>query len=661
MGRKNKSRQTGSVVPPQLASIQHSALEKGLASARHHISSRNPVLAVKAYRGLLADYPKNAEIYFELGGVYWQLGLLADAETVYRSALKLRPMHADAQCNLGIIVWRQYGVSEAIPYFQKALKADPKHIGAMYNLAGMLAQEGRCVEAIHWFDKLLKREPLYADAWIYKGNAHYERGEFELAKKCYVKVAELQPSGGAQVRLAAAIPMIPDSVEHIGSMRERFLSQLQALIDVGLTVQDPIRENGYTNFFLAYHGLDDLPLQRKYAALYEKACPSLLYEGSLRRKMVKFSVGEKIRIGFISKYLKGHSIGKTSYGIIKYLDRNQFEVVVIFLGPPSDQMGRAIASAADEVLVLPNELRSARQMIEKTQLDILFYQDIGMDPFTYFLAFARLAPVQCTSFGHPVTSGIKNMDYYISTELWEPEDADSHYSETLIRLSGVASVAYYLKPELPDEMKPRSYYRLPENVHLYICPQTLFKFHPDFDYLMADILRKDMDGLIVLIEGKHKPWADILRRRFARSVPDVIDRICFVPRQDGEDYMNLLRIADVMLDTVHFCGFNTTLEGFAAGLPVVTLPGRFMRSRHTAAFYRKMGYLECIANDEEHYVEIALRLGTDEVHRGKVMEEIDSRLNELWEEKEVIEGFEKFFKEAHQVAMARTKSGYIDS
>ncbi len=41
-----------------------------------------------------------------------------------------------------------------------------------------------------------------------------------------------------------------------------------------------------------------------------------------------------------------------------------------------------------------------------SSLDILFYPDLGMTPLTYFLAFARLAPVQCVSWGHPVTTGI---------------------------------------------------------------------------------------------------------------------------------------------------------------------------------------------------------------------------------------------------------------
>jgi predicted O-linked N-acetylglucosamine transferase (SPINDLY family) len=640
VGKSGKARNRAKHVPD--------AIKQQTALARKHVASGNLVQAAEVYRKAISDYTDSDSCYFELAGVYWRQGLLKEAESAYRSALKLNPGNADIYCNLGIIVWKLSGWRDAASYFSEAVGLNPRHIHAMYNLGGMLLQEGECEEAVHWFAKILEIEPGHADAWMYKGNAHFEMGEYDLAMTCYSKHAKLKPSGGALIRLAAAIPMIPESVGHISAIRDSFMNRLQDLIDAGIKVADPVGENGYTNFFLAYHGLDDLPLQRKYAELYEKACPSLIYESKHCRSLAAGNTNHRIRVGFISKYFRGHSIGKTSCGVIKQLDRQKFEVVVIFVGPPGDQTAHAIAEAADKVLVLQNDLANARRLVGEMQLDILFYQDIGMDPFTYFLAFSRLAPVQCASFGHPVTTGIRNIDYYISTDLWEPDGADAHYSEVLVRLKNVASVAYYYRPVFPAYHRSRSYFGLPENSHLYICPQTLFKFHPDFDEIMAGVLRQDADGVVVLIEGRHKTWGRILRRRFESAIPDVAHRIRFVARQNGAEYLNLLRVSDVMLDTMHFCGFNTSLEGFSAGLPVVTMPGSYMRSRHTAAFYRKMNYLECIAENLEQYIELAIRLGKDDQYREKVVSEIENRLHVLWEEGEVISEFEEFFQFAYR-------------
>jgi protein O-GlcNAc transferase len=62
-------------------------------------------------------------------------------------------------------------------------------------------------------------------------------------------------------------------------------------------------------------------------------------------------------------------------------------------------------------------LERAHTQLGALELDVLFYQDIGMESVSYFLSFARLASVQCVSFGHPNTTGVPNMDYFISNDL----------------------------------------------------------------------------------------------------------------------------------------------------------------------------------------------------------------------------------------------------
>lgn len=54
---------------------------------------------------------------------------------------------------------------------------------------------------------------------------------------------------------------------------------------------------------------------------------------------------------------------------------------------------------ADEVVPLPQDLQSCRERIQAWSLDVLVYPELGMDPVAFFLAFARLAPVQVCSQG----------------------------------------------------------------------------------------------------------------------------------------------------------------------------------------------------------------------------------------------------------------------
>src|SRR6185312_8455044 len=355
----------------------------------------------------------------------------------------------------------------------------------------------------------------------------------------------------------------------------------------------------------------------------------------------------KIRVGLISQFFRRHSIGRTSGGFFAQLSRERFEVIAIFVDAPvGDEVSQAIQRDADRTLVVPKDLERARAQIAALQLDILFYQDIGMEPFTYFLSFARLAPVQCVSFGHPDTSGVPNVDYFVSNDLYEPDGAQAHYSETLHLLHGLGSLAYYERPLLREPRKSRAAFGLPADRPLYLCPQNLFKVHPDMDDLIAAILRRDPRGVVALVGGRVRSWSLRLRERWQASMPDVQQRIGFVPRTDPDSYLHLIACADVMLDTVHFNGMNTSLEAFAVGTPVVTLPTAFQRGRHTQAMYRRMGLDELVARDAAGYVDLALRLANDTSFRARISTSILERNAVLFRDRRVVEEFERFFVEA---------------
>ena len=60
-----------------------------------------------------------------------------------------------------------------------------------------------------------------------------------------------------------------------------------------------------------------------------------------------------------------------------------------------------------------------------------------MVPKIQILSSLRLAHIQCSTWGHPITSGFKNIDYYFSSELMENQNSQKHYSEKLITLPGL--------------------------------------------------------------------------------------------------------------------------------------------------------------------------------------------------------------------------------
>ncbi len=362
--------------------------------------------------------------------------------------------------------------------------------------------------------------------------------------------------------------------------------------------------------------------------------------------MPSASPGGRLRIGFLSTNLFQHTIGKFYQGIIQKLSRDRFEVVLIRPPQDADPIGDEIGRDADRQIEIPYNLYAARDLIAAERLDILFYPDLGMSPLTYYLAFARLAPVQCVSWGHPVTTGIPAIDYFISAKSIEPVEAQAHYSERVILLDRLPS--YYFRPHHTANAFTRAEMGFAGDVKLYLCPQSLFKLHPDFDLVLATLLRRDPKARLLLLSGVHKHWDHLLAARIAKGFPDVVERVIFVPRIPQTEFFRLLMMADVILDPPFFGGGNTSYEAFAMGLPIVTWPGPFMRGRVTEGCYRQMGFTELVADSLDSYVEIALRLANDDEWRARVKNEIATRSAGLYEDATMVAELEDFLSAAYE-------------
>lgn len=596
--------------------------------------------------------PDYVDAHNNLGAVLHSLGNLAEARTHFVTALRLKPDLAAAHNNLGNVLKDQGQAADALECYQRALRLKPDFAEAFNNIGSVLQEQGRLSEAADFYQRALRVRPEYAAACSNLGNVYRDQGKWSEAIGCFERALALTPNDGLRIKAALVTPVIVESADAILQHRGRIAEHLARLLNEDLSVADPVFDVGLTSLYLAYHGRDDRNLQSEMAALYTRATPTLPFAAPHCTPTRCPAAPEPIRIGFISRHFHNHSNARLNVGLVRALSRRDFRVVLLRFPGHDDAYGEFVQQSADEVVTLAVHLETARRQIAEQQLDVLFYTDIGMEPLTYFLAFARLAPVQCTTWGVPATTGIPAIDYFISSVDLEPVDADRHYTENLVRLENLPTF-YYAPQTTPS--KSRTELGLDEYAALYVCPQSLFKIHPEFDGLIGEILRTDPRGQVLLLAGQQPHWTDLLSRRLRSVIPDVAERVKFLPRQSPEDFLQILRTADVLLDPIHFGGGNTTYEAIEFGTPIVTWPGEFMRGRVTYACYRKLGVMDCVAADRDEYVRIAVRLANDRAWRDQIQNRILAAKHVLFENAGAIRELECFFKNAVHESRALRK------
>lgn len=68
---------------------------------------------------------------------------------------------------------------------------------------------------------------------------------------------------------------------------------------------------------------------------------------------------------------------------------------------------------------------------------------------------------------------------------------------------------------------------------LYLVPQTLYKLHPDFDTLVAGVLKADVSGCVVFIRAFEKATTEALVGRMSKALLAAgvgFERVVFIRR-----------------------------------------------------------------------------------------------------------------------------------
>jgi CRISPR-associated protein Csy1 len=623
------------------------------------------------FEAAVARKPDWVAAWIALGNARLDASEFAAARDALERAVALDPRAARAWNALGLAELELAHPEEATRAFRQAIAADPRHAGAHLNLARLANREGRFDDALASLESAIAADPRQAEALLLRmqilrrrrdpraGPAHEEavgrlpedarvrvawaeylwelgraddaRAEFERAQA--LDPRNLRAALGARLVLPA-IYRDPADLETNRGRYARGLEELHAQASrfAGASPGTALAGATWTNFYLAYQGRNDRELQSRYGDFLAKVLRPSLPEYFADRARPRR--GGRLRVGFYSYFFFNCTAGRYFASWIHDLDPARFEKVVFYTNPWVADDTRAIAASVERFHhVAGYPLQAIARAVAAEELDVLVFPELGMHPDTFALAALRLAPVQVAGWGHPTTTGLASIDAFLSCAEMEPPGAQEAYRERLVGLPGIGT--RYQRPRT-GATKTREELGLPADATLYLCPQSLFKIHPDNDELFARVLAGDPRGRLVFFGYREGAVTRQYRQRLlaalARAGVDGESRALFLGFLPHGDYLRVNQLCDAMLDTLHWSGGNTSLDAIAAGLPMVTLPGELMRGRQSAAMLRRLGLDELVARDVEDYVGLALRLGTDPAWRGDIRRALEERAGSLFDD-----------------------------
>jgi protein O-GlcNAc transferase len=619
-----------------------------------HLRADEKALAIASCKRALALNPVMVAAQQSLSRILLDTEQLEQAEASYRREIELTPEHFGPYHQLGVVLSRMKRHAGAIEQFKRAISLNP-HSGASYFSLGETytefdSESGESLALAEAnYEKAVEVEPTVSSFLCSLGFSYWRGARHDRAMTSFDRAIELDPNN-AKARWARVMLWAPAfSSKGSGDSPDRsaFGSELARFEDwwVKSDTDGTLFVGDLQPFFLTYQEENNLALLKQYGQLCAKAMQRWLD----RQKSPSFKrpMGKRIRLGIVSGDIRLHSVWMALIkGWFRSFDLERFELVVFSLADQVDPETSWARSKSDVFVGGPKTLPQWVAAMREQNCEILLYPAVGLHPMALKLASLRLAPAQINTWGHPDTSGLPTLDYYVSAECFEPADAQDHYCEQLVLL-----------PHLGNRIQPLALtssdpgfaaMNLDLEKPILVCPGTSFKYQPEHDHIFADIARGAPDAQLVFFRPSVAALSNLLEARITKEFEaaglNVKDHVRFVRWLNFHEYHCLMRHADVLLDTIGFSGYNTAVQAIECGLPLVTREGRFLRGRLASGVLRRMGLTELIVQTKADYVNLVVRLVTDRHYQAHIRHEIEQRRSVLFDDQSAMGPFQDFLE-----------------
>lgn len=597
-----------------------------------------PASAVPLYRQAIAIAGNRSTYHQHLGMALHGLGENDAAIAAFQKALSLSPDDPDVYNNLGNLLQEMGLLEQALACRERALSQVPDNHLFRFNYGSALELFARYGEAEGWYRSALEIEPNFPEGWNGLGELLRKTGRIDDAIQAYQQTLALQPDHASALNNLSLAYKEKGLLHEAAAMLNRCLAlqpdHFAAQTNLGVVLQQQGRIDEAIDRFQRA-----LRLNPEHPTVHSNLIFALTYQENttgirLRDEAVAWDRRQAVlvpppqafsnqpdpervlKVGFVSADLRDHAVSYFLLPLFRHFDRSAISVHCYNETLRDDVVTgwfRDIADGWRDSRGVHDSVLA--DMIRADGIDILIDCSGHSAGNRLRLFKRRPAPVQVsTPLGHGATSGIAEMDYFLSDGHLTPEGHDSLFSEHLLRLPHVFA------PFEPKDFWPEPFPDVPEEM-LFGCFADPLRVSSKALALWKRLLDA-VPGSRILF--KNKAYDHPVMERHWRSRFAVLgDRISFegLPGYWFKN-MDVYSRVRVILDSCPSTGATSSLIPMWMGVPVMSLAGSHIMERFGAPFLRNGGLGDLVAETGDEYLAKAVDIIGDEARLKRLRAEL---------------------------------------
>lgn len=488
---------------------------------------------------------------------------------------------------------------QALVFITRAALAAPNDPEIQFILGNVAMILRKYKEGVRAYSAVIRLNPDSLNAYDGLGKCLLSLGDYDGAMQAYEKaIARAPDNEDIYYRMGVALAVVGRVEEALAAAR-RGLERLPGSL--------PLLE------FITYNqnfkdGVDPIAHRRDHERL------GSVVAARANRAVRPFSNDpdpeRPLRVAFLSGDFVLHACAFFLEGPLRAFDRARLVPYLYSAREQLDPYSERFKALGEwrNVFGLPNERLD--ELARADGIDVLVECAGWTDRAIMFACTPRVAPVQATYLGYPNTTGLPSVDYRIVDWKTDPEGAEAHCTERLVRLpQSFLCYRPYEKGTGPFDDRPPS---ATSGGVTFGSFNRVTKICDSARRVWAEILKRTPGSrLMVKIQiASGEVTANFTRKLEALGVArDRVVGADFVEKTG--DHFPMYRRMDIALDSFPYNGTTTTCEAMWMGVPVIALAGQTHRARVGVSLLESVGVPELIAKTEKEYIDLAVALAGD--------------------------------------------------